>query len=77
MGNEAGLLVKLLGEEINSEVAKLTGLSRGGDANDLAGTALQDQEIADADVMAGDGDGVHVGSSASSAAFDVTDVFAR
>jgi hypothetical protein len=36
----------------------LTSCSRGGDADDLARTTLKDQEIADADVVAGDGDSV-------------------
>jgi hypothetical protein len=31
---------------------------RGGDADDLARTALKDQEITEADVVAGNGDGV-------------------
>lgn len=58
VGDEAGLLMELLGEEINTKVAVLAGLGRGGDADDLARAALEDQEIADADVVAGDGDGV-------------------
>lgn len=36
----------------------LAGLSRGGNTNDLTGTTLEDQQIADADVMAGDCNGV-------------------
>ena len=36
----------------------LTSCSRCGDADDLARTTLKDQEIADADVVAGDGDSV-------------------
>ena len=58
VGDERALLVQLLGEQINTEVAVLAGLSGGRDADDLARTALQDQEIANADVVAGDGDGV-------------------
>jgi hypothetical protein len=58
VGDEAGLLVELLGEQVNTEVAVLTSLRRGGDADDLARAALKDQEIANADVVAGDGDGV-------------------
>jgi hypothetical protein len=58
VGDEAGLLVELLGEEVNTEVAVLASLRGGGDADDLARAALEDQEIADADVVAGDGDGV-------------------
>ena len=36
----------------------LTRLSRGGDTDDLTGTTLEDQQIANADVVAGDGNGV-------------------
>jgi hypothetical protein len=36
----------------------LASLGGGGDADDLARAALKDQEIANADVVAGDGDGV-------------------
>ena len=36
----------------------LTGLSRGGDADDLTGTTLEDQQIANADVMARNGNGI-------------------
>lgn len=36
----------------------LTSLGGGGDANNLARAALQDQEIANADVMTRNGDGV-------------------
>lgn len=58
VGNEARLLVELLAEEIDTQVAVLAGLSGRGDANDLAGTTLEDQDIADTDVMARNGDGV-------------------
>ena len=58
VGDEAGLLVELLGEQVNTEVAVLAGLGGGGDANDLARASLEDQEIANADVVAWDGDGV-------------------
>jgi hypothetical protein len=58
VGDEAGLLMELLGEEVNTKVAVLTSLGGGGDADDLARTALKDQEIANADVMARDSDGV-------------------
>jgi len=56
--NKAGLFMELLGEEVYSEVTVLSRLGRGGDANDLAGTALQDQEVADADVVAWNGNGL-------------------
>lgn len=58
VADEGRLLVQLLGEEVNTEVTVLTGLSRGGDADDLARTALQDQQVADPDVVAGDGNSV-------------------
>jgi len=50
--------MQLLGEEINTQVSVLASGSGGGDSDDLAGTALKDQEIAEADVVAWDGDGV-------------------
>jgi hypothetical protein len=49
--------VQLLGEEVNTEVTVLAGLGRGGDADDLARTALEDQQVTNADVVAWDGDG--------------------
>jgi len=58
VGDEAGLLMKLLGEEVHTEVTVLASLRGGGDADDLARAALEDQEIANADVVARDGDGV-------------------
>lgn len=58
VGDEAGLLMELLGEEVNTEVTVLASLGGGGDADNLARAALKDQEIANADVVAGDGDGV-------------------
>jgi hypothetical protein len=58
VADEGRLLVELLGEEVDTEVAVLAGLGRGGDADDLARTALQDQQVADPDVVARDGDGV-------------------
>jgi hypothetical protein len=51
------LLVKLLGEEVNSEVTVLASLSRGGDADDLARAVLEDDEVTNADVVARDGEG--------------------
>jgi len=55
--DNAGLLVKLLGEQVNTEVTMLAGLGRGGDADDLARAVLEDHQVADADVVAGDGEG--------------------
>lgn len=56
--DEGRLLVQLLGEEVDTKVAVLAGGRRGGDADDLARTALEHQEVAHADVVAGNGDGV-------------------
>lgn len=50
--------MELLREEVNTEIAVLASLRRGSDTDDLAGSALEDQEIANADVVAGDGDGI-------------------
>lgn len=50
--------MQLLGEEVNAQVSVLTGGGGGGDADDLARTTLEDQEIAETDVVAWDGDGV-------------------
>jgi hypothetical protein len=58
VGDEGRLLMELLGEQVNTEVTVLSSLGGGGDANDLARASLQDQEVADADVVARDGDGV-------------------
>jgi hypothetical protein len=60
VGDEAALLMELLGEEVDTKVAVLASLGRGRDADDLARTTLKDQEIANANVVAGDGDGVDV-----------------
>lgn len=48
----------------------LASLSGGGDANDLARASLEDEEIADTDVVAGNGDGV-----GSTATLNVADAF--
>lgn len=56
--DEGRLLVQLLGEEVDTKVAVLASSRGSGDADDLARTTLEDQEIAKTDVMAGDGDGV-------------------
>jgi hypothetical protein len=58
VGDERRLLVQLLGEEVDTKVAVLAGSRRGGDADDLAGAALQDEDVTQADVVAWDGDGV-------------------
>lgn len=58
VGDEAGLLMELLGEQVNTKVTVLASLGGGGDANDLASASLEDQEITDADVVARDSDSV-------------------
>jgi hypothetical protein len=58
VGVEGGFFLQLLGEEVDAQVAVLAGLRGQADANDLAGTALEDDQVADADEVAGDGDGV-------------------
>jgi len=57
VGHNARFLVELLGEQVDTEVTVLAGLGGGRDADDLARTVLEDHEIADADVVAGDGEG--------------------
>lgn len=52
----ARLLVQLLGEEVDAQVAVLARGGRGRDADHLARVALQHQDIADPDVVAGDCD---------------------
>jgi hypothetical protein len=68
VADEGRLLVQLLGEEVNTEVTVLASLSRGGDADDLARTALQDQQVANPDVVARDGNGVGNHGAGSGAA---------
>ena len=58
VSDEGGLLVELLGEEVDAEVAVLAGGGGGRDADHLAGAALEHQEIANAHMVAGDGDRV-------------------
>lgn len=56
VGDEAGLLLELAGEQVNTEVTVLTGLGGDRDTDDLAGAALKDQDVANADKVAGDRD---------------------
>lgn len=58
VGDEAGLLVQLTGEQVNTEVTVLAGLRGDRDADHLARTALEDQKIAHADEVARNGDGI-------------------
>jgi hypothetical protein len=50
--------MELLREEVNTKVTVLACLGRGGDTDDLARAALKDEKVANANVVAGDGDGV-------------------
>lgn len=72
VGNEAGLLLQLAGEEVDTEVTVLAGLGGDRDADDLARAALKDQDVADADEVAGDGDGL--ASGAAVAGLDDADI---
>ena len=60
MGDEAGLFVELLREQVDAQVAVLACVSRGSDANHLTWTALEHDQVAHADMVAGNGDGVAV-----------------
>lgn len=61
--DEAGLLLQLAVEEVNTQVAVLAGLGRHRDPDHLARAALKDQDVANADEMAGDRDGVGGGTA--------------
>lgn len=50
-----GLLMELLGEEVHTKVAVLSGGRGGRDADDLGGAALEEEDVADPDVVARDG----------------------
>ena len=63
--------MQLLREEVHAEIAVLASLSRCGDTNDLAGTALKHQEVTNANVMARDGDGLR----SASTALNITNIF--
>jgi len=56
--DERRLLMQLLGEEVDAQIAVLAGGGRGRDADNLAGAALENQEVTEADVVSWDGDGV-------------------
>ncbi len=64
--------MELLGEEIDTQIAVLARLRGSRDADDLAWTTLQDQEVTDADVVAGDSNRVR-----PSVAFNVADALAN
>jgi hypothetical protein len=71
VGDEARLLLQLAGEEVNTEVTVLASLGRDRDADHLARTALEDQDVADANEVAGDGDSL--AGSATVAGLNDTD----
>lgn len=64
--------MELLGEEIDTEVAVLAGLSGRGDADYLGRTALKDEKIADTDMMTWNGDSIR-----STATLNKADAFAN
>lgn len=55
--NNTWLLVELLGEEVHTEVSVLTGLSGGGDTDDLARTVLEYDQVTNANMVARDSEG--------------------
>lgn len=56
VGDEGGLLVQLLGEQINTKEAVLASCWGSGDLDDLARTALEEDNITNADVVGWDSD---------------------
>ena len=74
VAHEGAFFLKLASEEIHAQVPVLTCLWRGGDADDLAWATLQDDEIADADELAGNRDGV---GREASARLDEADLLAH
>lgn len=65
VADEAGLLIELLGEKVDTQVAVLTGLGRGGDADDLAWTALKQDYVTNANEVAGYSDGALLAATAA------------
>ena len=58
VGDEGGLFVELLAEEVNTEIAVLASGRGGRDADDLAGAALEHHKVTEADVVARNRDSV-------------------
>lgn len=58
VAHERALFLQLTRKEVDTQVSVLAGLGRDGDADDLAGTALKDDEVTDADELTRDRDGV-------------------
>lgn len=75
VGDEAGLLVKLAGEKVDTEVAVLASLGRGRDADHLGGAALQDQDVAGTDEVAGDRN--RLGGGGAATGLDNADILAN
>jgi len=76
IGNKAGFFMELLSEEVHSEIAVLASLNWRSDANNLTGTALQNQEVANTDVVAWNGDGLGVTTTALNIANSLMHSFA-
>ena len=74
VADERALFVQLAGEEVDTKVAVLTGLRRHADTDDLRGTALEKEDIADANEMALDG---HAGATAAESWLDVAHLLNR
>lgn len=55
VGDAGALFVQLLGEEVDTKVAVLASGSRCADADDLAWATLKHQDVAETDVVAGNG----------------------
>lgn len=72
VGVEAGFLLKLLGEEIHTEIAVLSSLSTHTDADNFTRSALKNDQIANADEVARDGD--CVGSIHATTRFNEADL---
>ena len=63
VGDEARLLLQLAGEQVDTEVAVLASLGGDRDTDHLARATLQDEDVANADEVAGDGDGLAGGAT--------------
>lgn len=74
VGDKAALFLELTSEEIDTEISVLAGLRRSADADDLARSPLEDDEVANADEVARDGDSV--GSRVVAATLNEADALA-
>lgn len=63
VGDETGLLLQLAGEQVDTEVTVLAGLGGDRDTDHLARATLKDQDVANANEVAGDGDGLAGGAA--------------